>query len=240
MLLPKPHLLTTVSALLLATYIAPALSQSATAVTTITVLYPYPAPLTVVGSIISANPTVTLLVAACPPDTDPLKCAFATGFALTAGAETMQISGGDANIQASLSCTRADDRAVCVESFGGEAETATGPTTETYTESINLLVTVTGGAEKLQKGETTRKSKDISSSGLFHWPFSCCRAEKEYGYCAISLMACSPIATDTGAPQPPNPSATPASTTNAAVAAVAPLRKEVTGVLGALLALLAL
>jgi hypothetical protein len=124
---------------------------------------------TLVASIISANPTATVLYLTCSPQDDEFDggCGLGPGLTVTQMGTTAMIDvlTDGTDFSWSESCTFATSPAVCVQSAGGTAANFNGELTTTLMpiESAWITVDVTAGSELL--AQATAKATGTAKGG---------------------------------------------------------------------------
>ncbi|KAF2114726.1 hypothetical protein BDV96DRAFT_84102 [Lophiotrema nucula] len=121
----------------------------------------------IVGSIVSADSSATILQLACVEGTDASDCGLFPYQTLTYGPSTyhMDMSVPGDGFTMTQDCVVATSSAVCKESAGGSEANDPGSSTTTYEGSdvTGLPVTVTSGAEKLTASAPLRPTASATT-----------------------------------------------------------------------------
>ncbi|KAF2675015.1 hypothetical protein BT63DRAFT_420254 [Microthyrium microscopicum] len=141
--------------------------------TTLSIFFPDADQFPIVGSVISANPSVTAYSINCPPNTDASDCGLGPGANVTVSNKSTWIISmvEEGEFTASINCvlpssSGASGQVVCTESFGGSGANDPGVTTSTVDAASATLmpVTITGGLDKLATG-TSASSSGAKATG---------------------------------------------------------------------------
>ncbi|KAF2462833.1 uncharacterized protein BDR25DRAFT_308109 [Lindgomyces ingoldianus] len=121
------------------------------------------------ASVVTANPSTTILHLSCPTNVDSSDCGFGPGLAFSIISTTIYeavMSESDFTMSVSCEHNLQKSEMPCFVSNGGEGANDPGTTTETFSGSeIGFLTaTVTAGAEKLSATASGAQSSDMVTS----------------------------------------------------------------------------